>query len=594
MSRIQFWSLAGLVAVVAWFVRADSLPIVDPTSAREMRRIELALATGDSPAVDVWLADREPPTLFPRIVAAVAQRSLDQTSSDPTLRGIDEERLESLARLATRILGLLGVLAVVAATFAFFDGPRREARALAVGALFAFAPSAWPAAVDPSSLAFALAVAGLALALAAVRAREATDVILFALVAGVLFGTSLASEPGSTALVVAGASTLLWLALSSDVAEAEAATRVGMAAFSAAAVGAVLEFLSGGETASSARSQLPQGLIALGALFLALKRIGLARRPSWLYANAATRISLAAAPIVAWLVWLVVNGRAHWIGGAQPSAFAAPVAALAVVLANAGRAPTLRSVFAVALGLASAFDFAEGGARAIDAWLCALVVVGALLDRRESFANSFARGALAIFGAVIALAVLVVAPPNSRSSAAIARALGAPNSSAPGWWMREEVRQRSAQVLECLHWLREATPSPGPWNHPSARADWTIACEAEWGSSIAYHAHRAPLSIWNPGDDAERVLDARAFENARTNADAAVESWRVRGARYAWLSSDDSRFAERAASPASDRSWTIVHPPSDQLARSPIRIVDLGAKSALEPAPGGEAAHIGR
>ncbi|MCE9595992.1 MAG: hypothetical protein K8S98_17520 [Planctomycetes bacterium] len=506
MTRWRFWVLAACVAAVAYGLRGSTIAFVDPTSTREMRRIELLLASGATPERDEWLGERSPPTFFPRLVAGAAQRLLVEPSGDPALRGVDEERLEHLAITATSGARALSVLALALLARLLLRGPRGELCAVGVAALFTLVDAARPTAVDPRPFAEALAFGGSAVALGAMRCADVLDRWMFGIVAGLLLGGALVTAPEAAAILAALACALLVLANGKDAQLGERAALVASTAFAIAGVLGFLEFAAFDDASELPRVRLAQGVLGVGVLFVFLRKFGLRGRPSWLYGNRVVPALIAVLPAVAWWWW----ASERWdldaaFGDVRACARGAGVLAVVVFAARLGSSSSTYALALAACALPGALSCASEVA-----WV--------------------AGGALAVF----ALADLLSSSVSlSRVSKFASHALGVAFVALQAFASPRELPSSDDRValIVALRSLRDATPSPGPWNHPTARPDWRVLCEPEFGAALAYHARRAPLAAAQIGEKESASVRAARLGLRVDPADIATTT-RIEGCSY--------------------------------------------------------------
>ncbi|MCK6447382.1 MAG: hypothetical protein L6Q99_13405 [Planctomycetes bacterium] len=503
----------------AWLGRRADVgdPFLDATSTRELRRIELLLATSTAYEHDQWLGETAPPLFFARLVAGAAQRWLATPSGDPALRGVDEAELELFAFHATTVSAVLAALALGLLASRFVDVARRPRVLLGTSPLLGMMCSFGAAAVDPRLLACAAASAGCALALACVSARDRFDRLAGGALAGVLFGVALATASESGAWVAAAASALLAAGFLGPRERAEPAFDVGLVAFAVASVVGLLELASYSTLDGLARAHLAQGVLATAVACFALRRFASSRRPAWLFRGGFGPWLVSFAPVLAWCAW----AWTRWDVSAGATRLGFVIAAGVAIV----------SVFALALVrdvdhearavcwstfLAGAPLAASGASTLV--WIVAIACALTSLTPRTTDARTTRRGLLqqlawgSSFAAVLVLARSV--EPRSVSPSDVA-------------WLRG---------------LRTSTPSVGPWNHPNAKPDERILCEPELGPALAYHARRAPLAACGPGergDESVRAVrallsgpsDGLVARVATSGASAAFVGYRVGGPR---------------------------------------------------------------
>lgn len=526
----------ALAAFGAWLGRSADVgdPFLDATSTRELRRIELLLATSTAYEHDEWLGETAPPLFFARLVAGAAQRWLASPSGDPALRGVDEADLERFVFHVTTASAALAALALGFLASRFVGTVQRRFQLALFGFLgCAFAYGA--AAADPRLLASAAATAGFALALACVGARDRFDRLVGGALAGVLFGVALATASESGALVAAAASTLFAIGFLGPKERAEPAFAVGLVAFAVASVVGLLELASYSTLEGLPRAHLAQGVLALAVACFAFTRFANSRRPAWLFRGGRAAWCVAFVPVCGWCAW----AWSRWDVSAGLSEFGFVLAALVVVVASIAlafvRDVALEARAVCAASLLAGAPLAASGASTL-VWLVAIVCAAASLAPRAADSSSTRPS----FVRQIAwAALLAVVPVFVRG--------GASSFAAPG-------------DVEWLRDLRASTPSVGPWNHPHAQPDERILCEPELGPALAYHARRAPLAACGPGERGdERVRAARALlagpsdglvaRVALSGASAALVGYGVGGPRRDSAASVPDLFAALSERP---------------------------------------------
>ncbi|MCC6408942.1 MAG: hypothetical protein IT453_17410 [Planctomycetes bacterium] len=514
LARAAVVLVAVLIVVAAWLVRGEPAAFADPTSAREMRRIELLLATSTTYEHDQWLDERAPPLYFARLVAGAAQRWLATPGGDPALRGVDEADLERLAVRATTVSCSLYALGVGLLAYALGRGPKRAASALVVAVVVGVVAARVAAAVDVRVLGDALACGGFALAWSAARSNDVFDRVATGLVAGALLGVGLATAPEAGALVAATASALLAEALFGPKERAEPVLAVGLCALTVAGVLAFVQLASFGDLAGLARATLAKGVLGVAVVFLFVRKFGLKRRPSWLFGAGPSAWLVAFAPALAWCAWACsqweVESTREWLSVGLALAGAA-LLVHGVLRVDARRGAACAALFLAALpGL--------GAANLLLPLVVAGVLTLAILREHARAAGRELHWAHGIAWAAICAAAFGLAP-------------------------RGREQREEAALVAFLRELRTSTPSVGPWNHPSARPDARILCEPELGPAVAYHARRAPLASAQHGErETPPVRAARALLEGPTDglvarlavsgAEAALVGEAVRGRRY--------------------------------------------------------------
>lgn len=522
-STSRAWGFAALACVLAvfgaWLGRSADVgdPFLDATSTRELRRIELLLATSTAYEHDQWLGETAPPLFFARLVAGAAQRWLATPAGDPALRGVDEAELERFAFHATTVSAALAALALGLLASRIGSSPSRRRLQLAMVPFLGGVIGFGAAPVDPRLLACAAATAGFALALACVDARDRFDRLAGGALSGVLFGVALATAPEAGALVAAAASTLFAAGFLGPKERAEPAFAVGLVAFAVASVVGLLELASYSTLEGLPRAHLAQGVLAFAVACFAFRRFASLRRPAWLFRGGFASWFVVFVPALGWCAW----AWTRWDVSAGLAVFGFVIAAVAVVAA------VVVSMFARDLGhearavcgstfLAGAPLAASGASTLV--WIVAIFCALASLMPRTADPGTTRRGFLRRVAWSSLFAVLPVFARSGASSFASPRDVA---------WLRS---------------LRTSTPSVGPWNHPNAKPDERVLCEPELGPALAYHARRAPLAACGPGERGdEHVRAARALlagpsdglvvRVATSGASAAFVGYRVGGPR---------------------------------------------------------------
>lgn len=538
----------------------------DPDAAYHLRRTELALASGEVPREDRFLAHPRGsavpwPPLADGAFALVA-RALARTPAgergDPALGGFQEERVEAVLVHAPPALGALTAAAVLALVLACTDrGRGRMAAALAAALVYACVPSAvWYSEVtrlDHHVLEALLLAVVLVLSAWALRARELVDATTCALLGGVAAGAGMLTwlAFGIHAGLAGGA--FFAASLAGTTEERRTGARSGGLFFAAAAVtvmvpaarspwndvrphslleltdgvplalaAAAAPFAAAALMARAGRSRLQTALVGaalVGALALALPGFSQSLRDGLAWSTRENQ-------------FMDVVGESRPLGRdalrrLSPALLLFPIAWLALL-------PTARRPDRLLLLLSAAVT-------------CAMALV------QQRFANGFAVPMSAVIG--VALAEGLRSPRARVRRLALAGALAAAAAAllaaggvalVPRAEYRELARWR-AEVLRGLRWMRAGTPSSGPWNAPAHPQSYGVLAPWSLGHLIEYHARR-PAIATNFGS----YVGERGFRGA---AEALLETDPVRlagrmhelGARYLVVA---PRFASDLASTA--------------------------------------------
>jgi hypothetical protein len=442
-------ALAGLLALAFWARRAAFPAPLGAEVAYLARAVELALA-GDVPAGrDRYLAHPEgaPPPCSPELSTALA--ALARTTCKPGREPASPELLATggvaegdLERLLLCLAPLGGLAAGLAAYLA--------ARAIA-----------------PHSPAPALAAAAAAAALpAALLAERAGETV---------------AEPWAALAIYLECR---WIAAAAGGRDLSAATLGGMLAGAAGALAVLL---------SSSAAPLALG----GGIWLAARAARAAperRADGWralaMFALVLVAVLAVAPAGEAALLGRIASGMrtAGWWARAL-----APLAALAVGLACAGRGRRLPSAGAAVVLIA------------------ALAVLGAPL-----------RGAAA---------------GGSEARRAIASG---------------------------MRWLRDHSPSPGPFNQAGASADWCVLTAPEWGAAVAYHARRPAVAARFPSVGGPPALARARAALAVSDAPALSAALCELGASYVVVSPLMARAPSIAGLPMESAFGRLAFPATRQ------------------------------
>jgi hypothetical protein len=516
-----------------------AVAFVDPESTEHLRRVECALEGAPLGGSDSYWAHpgRVASPHTPLYEALLVQLC----ESGPARRS--SEARERLLSWTGPVLGLLTALAGCFAAAAF---TRSRIWALLAALYCACAP-----ALLTPGLANRLAVEALwwpviLLYIGAfarsLAADEAVGAVLHSLLAGLIGGLALALSPLSVLPFLAATTSAAWLAFTVRSASGVSLhARAGLLHALAAALVARAP-LSEGPWLSADGSVLASwaSLAALLALlsstpFVVAVLVDRSRE---------TRLGAKVAVWIAGLlmiVWLATQARgplqqllalapealryareAHGrtlLGGllaATPLVLALPVALVA--LRGLWREPQVLLALALAAGALLAF-----AVHVLSAPLLALAVIIVL-----PLAAERAGGAAAVRFLASAAVVLLLA----LGGMLVAGRGAWPGGDALAW-------------LQGLRWMREGTPSPGPWNAPRAEADWGVLALARHGEAIAYHARRPALqSRLSAMADPRR---AQAAHELLASKDlAALERYmRLQSARYLLVVDGDGAWLER-------------------------------------------------
>jgi hypothetical protein len=102
------------------------------------------------------------------------------------------------------------------------------------------------------------------------------------------------------------------------------------------------------------------------------------------------------------------------------------------------------------------------------------------------------------------------------------------------------LHETRVEIARGLRWMRENTPSPGPWNAPRAQPDWGVLAVPARGTEIAWQARR-PAVFSEAG--AHGNLDSLLMGSKALRGDEFVRSMHGCGARYLALTSFDEPLA---------------------------------------------------
>ena len=91
------------------------------------------------------------------------------------------------------------------------------------------------------------------------------------------------------------------------------------------------------------------------------------------------------------------------------------------------------------------------------------------------------------------------------------------------------LHETRVEIARGLRWMRENTPSPGPWNAPRAQQDWGVLCVPARGAEVAWQARR-PAVFSAVG--AYGNLDAQRDAARALRGEDLVRAMHACGARY--------------------------------------------------------------
>ncbi len=519
--------LASLLLLGAFLAQqAQERIVVDPSSARHLRRVELALSANRTPQIDRFIAHpaatplAEPP-LFDTVLAVGARGVLGEDGGGGG-RAPNERRLE---RVLSQVgpLSLVVLLAVVYVAARRFQPGGRRTPALVALLVVACSPVlSEQTLAGRLSLGPTLAVlTALALILvpSAVGARDSLDRLSAGLLLGLVTGVGLAISSLFAGVALAVWATLLRAAWTAPISERAGAARGGLL-FS---VGAVVIGLSPlfdgpwqgappGPVAEWARQVGIGGVVGCVPFALA----GLPGAGRLLGNRAANLAILAACGALVWAraghLGLTVSSATSVLG-AWPLAFAIAVLPGAEVGGSAGLRSCLRLAGLSTLVLA--LTDPEGSA--------SFLVVAALTAGALPFA--------------------VDRPPLLRRAGAVLVAGGI--AVGLGGIAERALRSPAPEIelVGTLRWLREHSVAPGPWNAADARQAWAVGCPRELASLVHYHARR-PTVTFEVGTLTDPAAWARAAgvrylllaEQATESMDG-FEPVRRAGALSLWRSS---------------------------------------------------------
>lgn len=526
--------LLPLVALLAHQLRDRDYdgPVVDPGSAAHLRIMELTLARQAAPARDRFLAPPEltglpDSPLFDAAVAGLAQLLLADDSRGPALGGVTEAELESFALAAGPGLGMVTLIALFFAVHVGARGAHRAWAGLLAAVMFAIGPSAVEVGTagtfDRGALHALFAALVLTTSSQLARSEQGADLLQGGLTAGLAIGAALVCGPQGLILVpfawgagwivartgpdrvVEGAAIArqagLFLALVAAIVLTLAGSQLGEDGLGARWLrgSSELAFLGGipfllprllGFSRARAGVRLVfmvMGAASLVILPLSLGNLGIALRPRWIEAAASADplrafMGTPSLWLVPWLVpHAVILARRTGNGLLGLAGLAAGLASLATLLD-----PSAASTLAVVV-----------------AFLTGLVVAELAQEVRRSTALFTGASSVVLLGAALLFA------PSRPAASGVA-----------------------PDVVEALRWMRDGTPSSGPWNSAESLQDYSVLAPVSWGPLVAYHARRPPCAT-GAGllEDRQRVAEAMRAYGSSTARELA-EFMVARGIRY--------------------------------------------------------------
>ena len=498
----------------------------DPDGTYHLRRVQLALANGEVPLYDRFLNHPEGsavpwPSAFAGALTLAVQAALTKDpSAHPATFGYSESEVEHFLAELPPWIGAATAAAVALSLFGLVRRGRAASR-LVPAALAAWCFAAVPIAVWYGSagridhhvavqLCFALELGLVGLCL---RTDESLDALAFALLGGAVAGVLLLLWLAS-ALIVGLVGAALFAAAAAERGELAAARRRAGILFFATAAAVVLVPAEASPWNDAQPGSLvnlslgvPRALLGACLPFLALEvaaRLGWKRVPGALLALAVAGATVVLLPgfwngVQEGLAWVarenefmdvVAESRPLLGRGAQPDFAAAfldlgllgllfPLLWLGLVLAELWQRrwyPERWLLFA-----AAALWFVQtlgqrrfGDALAVPMCLVAALAVHDLLAARPRWGKWLGSGlaGLLVLSSLPSLFAVFTVPEAEQRA----------------------LRQWRAEVIEGLRWMRTGTPSPGPWNAPSARQDYGVLGPWGLGHWIEYHARRPSIA----------------------------------------------------------------------------------------------------
>jgi hypothetical protein len=131
------------------------------------------------------------------------------------------------------------------------------------------------------------------------------------------------------------------------------------------------------------------------------------------------------------------------------------------------------------------------------------------------------------------------------------------------------LHETRVEIARGLRWMREHTPSPGPWNAPRAQPDWGVLSVPSRGAEIAWQARR-PVVFSEAG--AYGSLESLRAVSKVLRGDEFERSMHSCGARFLVTTSFDEPLAL-------DPSWGLqcVHASPREADRMGHALQDGGA-----------------
>lgn len=498
----------------------------DPDGAYHLRRVQLALANGEVPLFDRFLNHPEGsavpwPSLFAGALTVAVQAALPRDpAAHRSTGGYSEAEVEHFLAGLPPWIGMGAAAAVALALLGLTrrvrGAPRLWPAALAAWCFAAVPIAVWYGAAGridhhvAVQLCFALELALVGVCL---RTDESLDALAFALLGGLVAGVLLLLWLAS-ALIVGLVGAALFAAAASAHGELGAARRRAGLLFFAAAAAVVLvpaEASPWNDVQPGSLVNLslgvPRALLGACLPFVALEvaaRLGWKRVPGVLLAL------VVAAAAVALLPGFLGGVREGLAWAARENEFMDVVAESRPLLGRVGPPDFAAAVSDLGL-LGLVFPLLWLGLAVSELWRRRwwperwLLLATAALWFVQTLGQRRFGDALAVpMCLVAALAVHDLAAARMRWGRWLGGALAAllvlaslPSLGAV--WTVPEAEQRAlvrwrAELVEGLRWMRTGTPSPGPWNAPSARQDYGVLAPWGLGHWIEYHARRPSIA----------------------------------------------------------------------------------------------------
>ncbi|MFT5287365.1 MAG: asparagine N-glycosylation enzyme membrane subunit Stt3 [Planctomycetota bacterium] len=541
---------------------AQDLPtwlVDDPDAAYHLRRVELALASGQVPGFDRYINHPEgSPIPWPPfsdglfgVVASLFADGDPLAPDDLALGGYSEDSVESVLVHLPPALGVLTCLAIFAAIWVLCErGPLRAWFALFGAAIYAVLPIAvWYGGItrlDHHVVVALLLALHLGLITWSLRAKNSLDALTGALGAGVIAGMAIASWLAAGIFVSIAGFAFFLRVCGSDEERARFGTRAAVLYFAAAAGVTLFPAASSAWNESqpgsliNLTSGVPRALFAAIVPFVV---VAFARRRLGPSLSARIGSALLAVLSVSGVLWFLpgfVDGVNEGIQWASRGNLFMDVVAESRPLDSLGLIASQLTYLAL---LFPWMILAIVPAARKDAARVHLVLLGLAMAWMTLGQQRFGNTLAIPFACVLALGFhdLTVRFAATRLKKPLLAIMGVstllllPSFTSVFAPTEDEYRDLAdwrSEIVRGLRWMRTETPSPGPWNAPKHRGDYGVLASWGLGHMIEYHARRPSITTNFGSFVGERNFTEAARALLETEPTELARRMRILDAKY--------------------------------------------------------------